>query len=80
MILHKQPAAGFGIVAHLGQSLTPTVSGRLRSAHPRSVGIHGARRQSELAGAERLAGAELQELGYPLLSGAGVRAGALTSR
>jgi len=71
---------GQAIVAHLGQSLTPTVSGRLRSAHPRSVGIHGALRQSELAGAERLAGAELQELGYPLLSGAGVRAGALTSR
>jgi hypothetical protein len=69
---------GQAIVAHLGQSLTPTVRRRLLGAHPRSVGIHGGREQPELAAAERLAGAELQALGYRLLTGAGAREGELT--
>lgn len=58
---------GQAIVQHLGQQLTPGMRKRLRSAHPRSVGIHGRREQAELADAERLAGAELEALGYPLL-------------
>jgi hypothetical protein len=59
---------GQAIVEHLGQQLTPGMRKRLAGAHPRSVGIHGRREQSELAAAERIAGAELQQLGYPLLT------------
>lgn len=61
---------GQAIVAHLGQELTPRMRARLRGAHPRSVGIHGRREPAELEAAERVAGAELQALGYPLFSGA----------
>jgi Sulfotransferase family len=57
---------GQAIAQHLGQQLTPTMRKLLRSAHPRSIGIHERREQAELAQAERLAGAELEALGYEL--------------
>lgn len=63
-------AQGQAILEHLGQPLTPTLRKRLLGAHPRSVGIHGGREQAELAAAERVAGPELQALGYPLLNSA----------
>jgi hypothetical protein len=56
---------GHAIVEHLGQELTPRMRKLLLSAHQRSIGIHGRREQAELADAERLAGAELEALGYP---------------
>ncbi len=59
---------GAAIVQHLDQRMTPRTAERLRGAHWRSVGIHGGREQQELAEAERLAGAELVALGYPLLA------------
>jgi hypothetical protein len=63
---------GQSIARHLGQQqLTPGMRKRLQSAHPRSVGIHRRRDRAELADAERLAGAELEMLGYSLLFGAG---------
>jgi len=65
---------GQAIAQHLGQQLTPTMRTRLRSAHPRSIGIHERRDQAELAEAERLAGAELEALGYQLGSPARERA------
>jgi hypothetical protein len=71
---------GEAIVAHLGQRLTPRIRARLLGAHPRSVGVHGRRDQAELAGAERIAGAELEALGYPLLGGASAREDELTRR
>lgn len=71
-------AQGQVILEHLGQQLTPMIRKRLLGAHPRSVGIHGGREQAELAVAERLAGAELQALGYPLLTSAAARDGELT--
>ena len=58
---------GQAIAEHLGAQLTPRMRRRLLSAHPRSVGIHGRREQAELAEAERLAGAELEALGYTLV-------------
>jgi Sulfotransferase family len=58
---------GQAIVEHFGQQLTPAMRKRLAGAHPRSVGIHSRREPAELADAERLAGAELRELGYSLL-------------
>jgi hypothetical protein len=64
---------GQAIVHHLGQELTPRMRRRLLSAHRRSVGIHVRREQTELADAERLAGAELEALGYPLLTNAGAQ-------
>lgn len=70
-------AQGQAIAAHLGERLTPAVRQRLRSAHPRSLGKHRARERAELAGAERIAGAELAALGYPLSSGAEAREGEL---
>jgi hypothetical protein len=57
---------GQAIVRHLGQQMSPRTAERLRGAHRRSVGIHGGREQAELAGAQRIAGAELEALGYPL--------------
>jgi hypothetical protein len=60
---------GQAIVEHLGQRLTARMRKRLVSAHPRSVGIHRRREPAELADAERLAGAELEALGYPLRTG-----------
>jgi hypothetical protein len=66
---------GQAIVEHLGQQMTPRTAARLRAAHPRSVGIHGGREQAELAAAERIAGAELEALGYPLLRRPDVLAG-----
>jgi hypothetical protein len=71
-------AQGQAIAAHLGEQLTPRVRRRLQSAHPRSLGIHRARGQAELAGAERIAGAELAALGYRLSSDASLREGELT--
>lgn len=59
---------GQAIVEHFGQQLTPGMRKRLAGAHPRSVGIHARREQAELAAAEGIAGAELQALGYTLLS------------
>jgi Sulfotransferase family len=59
-------AQGQRIADHLGLALEPRMRARLQSAHPRSIGIHARREQAELAAAERLAGAELEALGYPL--------------
>lgn len=56
------------ILEHLGQRLTSRMRRRLLSAHPRSVGIHRRREAAELADGERLAGAELAALGYPVLT------------
>jgi len=57
---------GQAIVSHLGQPMTPAMRRQLRSAHARSVGIHKRREAAELLAAEKLAGAELEALGYPL--------------
>jgi Sulfotransferase family len=57
---------GRAIVEHLGLELTPAMRKQLGGAHPRSVGIHQRREQAELVAAERLAGAELETLGYEL--------------
>ncbi len=70
---------GAAIVRHLDQQMTPRTAERLRGAHPRSVGIHGGREQAELVEAERLAGAELVALGYPLLTRADALDGELNS-
>jgi hypothetical protein len=59
---------GQGVVEHLGLELTATMRKQLGGAHPRSIGIHRQRDRVELAEAERLAGAELVALGYPLLT------------
>jgi hypothetical protein len=59
---------GQAIVGHLGQELSPRMRKRLANAHGRSVGIHGRRERAELVDAERLAGAELEALGYSLLT------------
>jgi len=59
---------GQAIAEHLGWRLTPRMRKLLLGAHPRSIGIHGRREQAELTGAERLAGAELETLGYAMRS------------
>jgi hypothetical protein len=66
---------GQTIVEHFGQQLTAGMRRRLAGAHPRSVGIHGKREHAELAAAERIAGAELQALGYTLRTDAGAPQG-----
>ncbi|MGH2863764.1 MAG: sulfotransferase [Solirubrobacteraceae bacterium] len=68
------------LLGHLGRQLTPTIRKRLLGAHPHSVGIHRRREPAENTAAERLAGVELQALGYPLLPGEGAREGELTHR
>jgi Sulfotransferase family len=73
-------AQGQAILRHLGQDMTPMVRRRLLGAHPRSVGIHGGREPAELAAAERLAGPELQELGYRMFTSAAELEDELTSR
>jgi hypothetical protein len=65
------------IVEHLGLQMTPAMRKQLEGAHPRSIGIHGRREQTELVQVERLAGAELAALGYQLLTGADVPEGEL---
>jgi hypothetical protein len=57
---------GEAIARHLGRQLTPRMRKRLQSAHTRSVGTHRRRERSEILAAERLAGAELEALGYRL--------------
>lgn len=69
---------GQALMAHLGRRLTPTIRKRLLGAHPRSVGVHGRREPAEVAAAERLAGVELQALGYRLLASEGAREDELT--
>jgi hypothetical protein len=71
---------GQAIAEHLNQRLTPRTRERLRSAHPRSIGIHRRRERSELYDAERLAAAELQALGYELTARTDAREGELTRR
>jgi Sulfotransferase family len=65
-LIREPLAQGETIVEHLGQQLTPALRKRLEGAHPRSVGIHRRRERAELVDAERLAGAELEALGYEL--------------
>jgi Sulfotransferase family len=71
---------GQRIVAHLGQELTPTTRKQFESAHSRSVGIHRRNRsEEEILEAERLAGPELEALGYRVHEGtaeAGASSGA----
>ncbi len=57
---------GEAIARHLGRQLTPRMRKRLQTAHTRSVGAHRRRERSEILAAERLAGAELEALGYRL--------------
>ncbi len=57
---------GERITEHLGQHATGRTLARLQSVHPRSIGAHRRRAQEEIEAAERLAGAELQALGYSL--------------
>jgi hypothetical protein len=59
---------GERIAEHLGQPVSPMMRRRLANAHPRSVGIHARLDEREIAAAEQLAGAELQGLGYRLLT------------
>jgi hypothetical protein len=59
---------GQAIVQHLGLRMSPVMRRQLGGAHPRSIGIHGRRDRNELLAAQRLAGAELLALGYPLLT------------
>jgi hypothetical protein len=66
-------AQGQRIAEHLGQPMSPMMRRRLANAHPRSVGIHTRLEEAEIAAAERLAGEELQALGYQLLAPAGAR-------
>jgi hypothetical protein len=56
--------AGEAIAEHLGTELTRRMRRQLKLAHPRSIGAHRRREQAELTDAERLAGAELEALGY----------------
>lgn len=60
---------GQKIVEHLGGQLSPIMRRQLVSAHPRSIGIHARREPAELARAERLAGDELEALGYRPITG-----------
>jgi hypothetical protein len=64
---------GQRIAEHLDQPLSRLMRRRLGNAHPRSVGIHARLEQAEIAAAERLAGAELEALGYRLLTRASER-------
>jgi hypothetical protein len=57
---------GEQIAKHLARPLTQRARKRLRSAHPRSVGIHTRRSEDELRDAERIAAPELTRLSYPL--------------
>jgi hypothetical protein len=66
---------GGAVVEHLGQRVSPRTTARLREAHTRSVGIHAAREHDELAAAERIAGQELEALGYTLHEPADALAG-----
>jgi hypothetical protein len=70
---------GQAIVEHLGLQLSPAMRRQLGGAHPRSIGIHRRRDRAELGEAERLAGAELEALGYPLLTHADTCEGAPAS-
>ncbi|HWX96686.1 MAG TPA: sulfotransferase [Solirubrobacteraceae bacterium] len=67
-VLMSDPlATGQAIVSHLGQELTATTRRQLQTAHSRSIGIHRRRRsEEEILEAERLAGPELEALGYQL--------------
>jgi hypothetical protein len=68
------------IVEHFDVQMSSAMRKQLRGAHPRSIGIHARREQTELVAAERLAGGELAALGYPLLTGAHAREGELASQ
>ena len=57
---------GETILRHLGGQLTPRMRKRIQTAHSRSVGIHGRHEEGEILEAERLAGPELEALGYRL--------------
>jgi hypothetical protein len=57
---------GPAIVRHLSQPLTAGFRGQMRTAHTSSVGIHNSRGKAEILEAERLAGRELEALGYRL--------------
>jgi len=67
-LISEPLAEGRRIAEHLGQPVSPMMRRRLAHAHPRSVGIHTRLDDGEIAAAEQLAGAELQGLGYRLLS------------
>ena len=59
-------AQGEAIARHLDRQVTPKMAKLLGAMHARSVGIHSRREPAELREAERLAGAELAGLAYPL--------------
>ncbi len=59
-------AQGDAIAAHLGQPVGAAMQARLGTAHARSVGNHERRASEEVREAERVAGAELEALGYRL--------------
>ncbi len=55
---------GQAIAMHLGLQLTPRMRKQLQTAHPRSIGVHRRRDEAEILEAQRLAGVELETLGY----------------
>jgi Sulfotransferase family len=61
---------GEAIATHLGQRPGRRTLGRLRDAHPRSIGAHRERAREEISAAEQLAGRELETLGYRLSAAA----------
>jgi Sulfotransferase family len=57
---------GEAILVHLGIHMAPRGRKLLRAGHARSIGIHMRRAEDEILAAERLAGTELEALGYKL--------------
>jgi Sulfotransferase family len=57
---------GEAILGHLDTPMTPKARKLLQAAHARSIGIHTRLEESEISEAERLAGTELEDLGYTL--------------
>jgi hypothetical protein len=57
---------GEAIMGHLATHITPGTRKLLQTAHARSIGIHTRREEAQILDAERLAGDELEGLGYKL--------------
>jgi hypothetical protein len=57
---------GEAIMGHLATRMTPRAHKLLQTAHARSIGIHERREEAQILDAERLAGTELEGLGYEL--------------
>jgi len=68
-LMQDSLAQGQAIMEHLGARMTPRTRKLLQTAHARSIGIHKGREEAQILEAERLAGAELEGLGYRLSDG-----------